>query len=336
MSFRRPSQCIARKVPELCKAYTPGKSDQDLHARLARVEQVIAVALPQYWKDGIGPIPEANGGSERHRSHSPSGEDDRASQPDEEDVGVFESGRWYGTSASGIVAAPAMLEKVRRILDTRYGSETDHPSLVSGQLQNMVESPSAAPEQEHGHSHTLSIDQLPQDIFQAESKALLAPTESTPADNLKRLVQECGVSPHKISELLHELPPRPMTDKLVDLYFTHMCAVILHRCEIFLTYRSSYSNWTRYPVSERNFRVGYNSIYSEGAAINPNEFRFLPLLFVILAISVRLAPEHVAGDERTRKLTSSRYYWCCESFSLRNLRNVEAQLSWPLQPGGHY
>ena len=75
-----------------------------------------------------------------------------------------------------------------------------------------------------------------------------------------------------------------------------------------------FSNWTRYPVSERNFRVGYNSIYADGAAINPNEFRFLPLLFVILAISVRLAPEHIAGDERTRKLTSSRYYWCCESF----------------------
>ena len=109
------SQCIARKVPELCKAYTPGKSDQDLHARLARVEQVIATALPHYWNQGEGSVaPEggANGSVERQRSQSPSG-DDRASQADDEDVGVFESGRWYGASASGIVAAPAMLEKVR-------------------------------------------------------------------------------------------------------------------------------------------------------------------------------------------------------------------------------
>ncbi|KAJ3534760.1 hypothetical protein NM688_g7083 [Phlebia brevispora] len=237
------SHCIARKVPELCKAYTPGKSDQDLHARLARVEQVIATALPQYWAQGGSGFIELNGNGERHRSNSPSGDDDRASQADEEDVGVFESGRWFGASASGIVAAPAMIEK------------------------------------------------LPPDIFHSESKALLGPSESSPADNLKRLVQECGVSPHKISELLHELPPRQMTDKLIDFYFTHI-------------------NWTRYPVSERNFRVGYNSIYAEGASINPNEFRFLPLLFVILAISVRLAPEHIAGDERSRKLTSCRYYWC--------------------------
>ena len=85
----------------------------------------------------------------------------------------------------------------------------------------MVESPQSAPEREHGHV-PLSIDQLPSDIFASESKALLAPSESSAADNLKRLVQECGVSPHKISELLHELPPRNLTDKLVDLYFTHM------------------------------------------------------------------------------------------------------------------
>lgn len=85
----------------------------------------------------------------------------------------------------------------------------------------MVESP-APSERTRGHAHSLSIDQLPPDIFHSESKALLGPLESTPADNLKRLVQECGVSPHKISELLHELPPRQMTDKLIDFYFTHM------------------------------------------------------------------------------------------------------------------
>lgn len=182
------------------------------------------MALPQYWSQGGGSnsYSDFNGNSDRLRSHSPSGDDDRGSQADDEDVGVFESGRWFGASASGIVAAPAMLEKVRRILDVRHGTDTDPSS--SGQLQNMVESPSAAPEREHGHSHShsLSIDQLPSDIFHSESKALLGPSDSSPADNLKRLVQECGVAPHKISELLHELPPRNMTDKLVDLYFTHM------------------------------------------------------------------------------------------------------------------
>lgn len=82
----------------------------------------------------------------------------------------------------------------------------------------MVESPQAMDQDVRGQP--LSIDHIPQDIFQADTKALLASSVSTPAENLKALVQECGVAPHKISELLHELPPRLLAEKLVDLYFT--------------------------------------------------------------------------------------------------------------------
>ena len=46
--------------------------------------------------------------------------------------------------------------------------------------------------------------------------------EPSAADNLKSLVQECGVSPHKISELLQELPPTRISDVLIDYYFTTM------------------------------------------------------------------------------------------------------------------
>lgn len=81
----------------------------------------------------------------------------------------------------------------------------------------MVESPHPNESEHHGKS--LSIDQLPPDIFQEDTKTLLASAISTPAENLKALVQECGVAPNKISELLHELPPRPLAEKLVDLYF---------------------------------------------------------------------------------------------------------------------
>ena len=81
----------------------------------------------------------------------------------------------------------------------------------------MVDTPHNEPEH---RGKTLSIDQLPPDIFQEDTKAVLASSVSTPAENLKALVQECGVAPHKISELLHELPPRPLAEKLVDLYFT--------------------------------------------------------------------------------------------------------------------
>ena len=44
----------------------------------------------------------------------------------------------------------------------------------------------------------------------------------------------------------------------------------------------------------------------------PQHIRFLPLLFVVLAISVRLAPEQIAGDARNRRLTSLRFYWSCK------------------------
>lgn len=46
--------------------------------------------------------------------------------------------------------------------------------------------------------------------------------EPSAADNLKSLVQECGVSPHKISELLQELPPVRVSDVLIDFYFSTM------------------------------------------------------------------------------------------------------------------
>ena len=105
-------------MPELCQPYTPGKSDQDLAARLTRVEQIIQTALPQHWNasQSGSSSHEANGADGHgHSSHSPGFDDDRGSQSDDEDMGagIYESGSWFGTSASGSVAAPAMLEKVR-------------------------------------------------------------------------------------------------------------------------------------------------------------------------------------------------------------------------------
>lgn len=63
------------------------------------------------------------------------------------------------------------------------------------------------------------------------SKALMETVgddlEPSAADNLKSLVQECGVSPHKISELLQELPPLRSSDVLIDYYFSSMCVAII-------------------------------------------------------------------------------------------------------------
>ena len=60
-------------------------------------------------------------------------------------------------------------------------------------------------------------------------------THGTPAENLQRLITECGVSPHKVQELVQELPPKQFADRLINWYFNHL-------------------NVVRYPIDERLFR----------------------------------------------------------------------------------
>ncbi|KAJ7276454.1 hypothetical protein B0H12DRAFT_23490 [Mycena haematopus] len=252
------SHCVARKVPELCKAYMPGKSDQDVNVRLARLEHIIEMALPQFIPPGTpadsGPI------------HRPMLDDETRSLPDEQDPrnGTFQSGRWYGNSASGSIAPAAVLEQLEHVVMP--------PDKGLGNPVNPFQT--IAPPNDS--------------ILDAVQNGL----EPSAADNLKTLVQECGVSPHKVAELLSELPPTRTSAALVDYYFQAI-------------------NWTRYPISERDFRAAFNSICEHGTngVGAPSDVSFLPLLFSVLAISVRLAPESIAGDARTRRVTSLRYYW---------------------------
>ncbi|EIM88461.1 uncharacterized protein STEHIDRAFT_95677 [Stereum hirsutum FP-91666 SS1] len=269
------SHCVARKVPELCKAYTPGKPDQDIHLRLARLEHIIETALPQYAStlNGLSPLSSIR---DHQRSRSPSQADDGHSNSPEQDPhgGSFQSGRWYGNSASGSVAPASVLEQLQQVVSTPdAGGRGRSMSNANGNL--------LYPDTLDGKAIVAAnsiIDSVRQD------------SEPTAADNLKTLIQDCGVSPHKITELVQELPPQRFMGVLVDYYFDTV-------------------NWTRYPISERDFRQSYASLVENGVAAHPNDVRFLPLLFVVLAIAVRLAPENIAGDARSRRLTSLRYYW---------------------------
>ncbi|KAF8076452.1 fungal-specific transcription factor domain-containing protein [Lyophyllum atratum] len=275
------SHCVARKVPDLCKAYTPGKADQDLSVRLSRLEHIIEMALPQFCTPDT-PHSSGNASNSRRRSMSV-GEDDSPSQTEDQDPsgGTFQSGKWYGNSASGSVAPASVLEQLQNV-----GMPSSHDSGEQGPSRRSTHD-----------SRNFDLTHVTAGLHTSmnEEKSLIGEDlEPSAADNLKSLVQECGVSPHKISELLQELPPSRSSDVLIDYYFSSI-------------------NWTRYPVSERDFRAAYASVSAHGrdgiGATNPNDVRFLPLLFVVLAISARLAPEHIAGDARNRRLTSLRYYW---------------------------
>ncbi|KAL1761125.1 hypothetical protein FB107DRAFT_255374, partial [Schizophyllum commune] len=236
------SHCIARKVPELCKAYTPGKPDQDLNLRVARLEHIIEQALPQYW-NGQG-----------HSRHPSSALDEDAHEEQDITTGTFQSGRWYGSSASTSLAPHSLIDQLSQAGITSQG--------LSQQSEPKIQPPP------------------PSDL------------ETSAAEKFKLLVQECGVPAHKISELMQELPPARMSDMLIDYYFSTI-------------------NWTRYPISEREFRVAYEAVRGHGneGGCNPNDVRFLPLLFVVLAIASRLAPDSIAGDAHHRRVVSLRYYW---------------------------
>lgn len=124
------SHCISRKVPELCKAYSPGKPDQDVHSRLTRIESVLEAAVPQLWSQ-----------SDHHfdpRSVSPGMEDDTGiAETNDNMTGVFYKGSWLGSSAVGSIASPIVLEQVRStsnawfVVLTRFRLTT---SLTSGSL----------------------------------------------------------------------------------------------------------------------------------------------------------------------------------------------------------
>jgi hypothetical protein len=116
----------------------------------------------------------------------------------------------------------------------------------------------------------------------------------------------------QVAELVQELPPKPFADRVIDWFFSGL-------------------NYVRYPIDERLFRIcqlndafvrtradvsAYEDLYNRNTSVDPSNVRALPLVFIVLAMAVRLAPEEWAGDEQTRKLSSLRMYWSCKRAEL--------------------
>ncbi|KAF8486532.1 fungal-specific transcription factor domain-containing protein [Gautieria morchelliformis] len=211
------SHCVSRKLPELCRPYTPGRSDHDVHARIARLEQIIEIALPQY--SNIGRLVESR---------------EASSSPDEH----------------------------------IKGSSSDRPG--GDTLRTVVRSP--------------FLEQL-----QNNSLSSMLVDTPAPAARLQSLVLECGFPPTVITELVKQLPDANLSRALVDYYFTSI-------------------NYTRCPLYEPLFRFSYKSIGLNQNNLHPSDIRFLPVLFAVLALSMRLSPNHMAND-RVRRSTSLRFYW---------------------------
>lgn len=92
---------------------------------------------------------------------------------------------------------------------------------------------------------------------------------------------------------MNDLPPYPLASKLVDWFFAKF-------------------NFVRYPIDEMLFRQSFETIFTSGGHIDHNTVLSLPLIFIALAISMRIAPAEWAGPGDTQKTKSLKLYWHCE------------------------
>lgn len=121
-------------------------------------------------------------------------------------TGVFYKGTWLGSSAVGSIASPIVLEQVcstfKNLLRCAHQIQINH---IVDHRESAIDSTFTT------NGRLLSFAQNPG-----------VGGEHSAADKLNALIQDCGVSPHKIAELLQELPPKNLMSDLINYYFDHM------------------------------------------------------------------------------------------------------------------
>ena len=122
-------------------------------------------------------------------------------------TGVFYKGSWLGSSAVGSIASPIVLEQVCPTSKSLY--HCTHRI----QINHIVDHRESAIDSSFTTNGRLLS-------FAAQSTGVGG--EHSASDKLNALIQDCGVSPHKIAELIQELPPKNLMNDLIDYYFDHM------------------------------------------------------------------------------------------------------------------
>ena len=142
------------------------------------------------------------------RSTSPGIDDDPGiAEGNDNMTGVFYKGTWLGSSAVGSIASPIVLEQVCST------SEGLYHCAHRNQINHIVDHRESAIDSSFTTNGRLLS-------FAAQNTGVGG--EHSAADQLNALIQDCGVSPHKIAELLQELPPKNLMKDLIDYYFDRM------------------------------------------------------------------------------------------------------------------
>jgi len=176
------------------------------------------MALPQYCAPGGSAVAALERNLSRHRTPGTFDDDKSIPEDNEPSGGTFHSGKWYGPSVSTSVAPGTLIEQVLDMLFSYFSYISVILQIESVAGSNTFEEDSAGLSKDRNSSSLMSPKN-------SESNSLTNTgddMEQSAAHNLQWLVQECGVTPQKISELLKELPDLAFSNVLVDFFFTSM------------------------------------------------------------------------------------------------------------------
>nr|XP_019046958.1 hypothetical protein I302_03564 [Kwoniella bestiolae CBS 10118]OCF25888.1 hypothetical protein I302_03564 [Kwoniella bestiolae CBS 10118] len=129
---------------------------------------------------------------------------------------------------------------------------------------------------------------LPQSLHPSGPVPLGLDYHGTPAEQLSKLFNDCGLNPEKMTILMKDLPPRDLAEKITQWFFDKV-------------------NYVRYPIDQHLFRLAFEQVYSHKSSASA--VLALPLVFIVFALSTRVAPDEIVGNEDEKRLTSLRYYW---------------------------
>ncbi|EIW71357.1 hypothetical protein TREMEDRAFT_20778, partial [Tremella mesenterica DSM 1558] len=125
------------------------------------------------------------------------------------------------------------------------------------------------------------------------------PEESIELQSMLQTLKESGITKEHLEWLIAGVPGRRMADGLVDMYFKDI-------------------DWTRYKMNKASFLKRYNAFFESlnrnpsNPKIDAEALKWLPLLFIVLAIAVLSAPKDIVRPE-DQSAWSRRFYGSARS-----------------------
>lgn len=274
-------QCIARKVPNLCRPFINGVEDpaiydSDVRGRLTRIEDLLASIIPRLpitatsakmEEEAPSPAPSTPGPA--IESRRPTG----ASTP-------RSRARTFAMQHQEVrsVLAPSM----EGIMQRNGSEEVFHPRASA--------SPAA--------SHATPPIPLYLSHLLAGSPGRLHITFDPPSRELTEILDtlsESGITKDVIIGLVSSIPEKSLSDSLIELYFREI-------------------DWTRYklnrPAFTRRYVQFFESLQREphNPPLSADTIKWLPLYFIILAVATLSAPSDMVGGPNGQKSWSRRFY----------------------------